>query len=256
MPANLLPRSLQRVLSTPTHQQLLGRGFQTSTRVLKAPTIYYAEKTSNFLETFIKDCKVPEKTLSHFRSTDWTRRILEDETYEIVPFYSRYLNDTTGENRFFSATINTETGMPHFVSLRKRDWKNIEPLDEKVDDPFAAPASNVSHEVLALASFGRDLDAHASIVHGGVQCVMFDEIIRFLILLHHNATCKPGSRDSHYTVKMDVSWHAPMKTPGTVLMKARLLRREGRKWFTEAEIVDNEGTLLTKATAMWITARK
>jgi acyl-CoA thioesterase FadM len=79
--------------------------------------------------------------------------------------------------------------------------------------------------------------------------------MRLLILLHQNNICKPGPRDIHYTASMTVSYSAPVIAPSNVLVRARLVRREGRKWFTKGEIVNTEGQILTTAESMWITAK-
>jgi acyl-CoA thioesterase FadM len=49
------------------------------------------------------------------------------------------------------------------------------------------------------------------------------------------------------TAKLEVSCHSPVPTPSITVIKAWVKRKEGRKWFLEAQILDQEGTL--KATA-------
>ncbi|GES59384.1 tRNA(His) guanylyltransferase [Aspergillus terreus] len=55
---------------------------------------------------------------------------------------------------------------------------------------------------------------------------------------------------------MSLCYHAPVFAPSDILLRSRLIRREGRKWFTEAEIVDGAGTVLTTAESMWVTAKQ
>lgn len=105
-------------------------------------------------------------------------------------------------------------------------------------------------------SLGKGLDSHPSIVHGGFQAVIFDEIMRNLILLHNNNICEPGPRDLHFTVNMNISYVAPVNTPGIFLIRSKLLRREGRKWITKAEIVNSDDKILTSAESIWVTAKK
>jgi acyl-coenzyme A thioesterase PaaI-like protein len=124
------------------------------------------------------------------------------------------------------------------------------------DEPEPTSLSSVApHELIFLMALGEDLQAHPSIVHGGFQAIIFDEIMRLLILLHQNNVCKPGPRDIHYTANMTVSYSAPVIAPSNVLVRSRLVRREGRKWFTKGEIVNSEGQILTSAESMWITAK-
>lgn len=104
-------------------------------------------------------------------------------------------------------------------------------------------------------SLDRGLDAHPSIVHGGFQAVLFDEIMRFVILIYQDRVVQPGPRDVHYTANMPISYCAPVTTPRNVLVRSSLINRDGRKWFTVAEIVDCANNVLTKAESMWVTAK-
>lgn len=226
------------------------RYFTTST------TLNSVGKQSNFLESFIQGHKPPQSTVDYFSSEQWTRKTLENDAYEIIPFFSRYLNERTGENCFFARTVNTDTTIPHLLALRLKDLKTPDPVPYPKDRPAAVPPLELTTPpaVICLMSLGRDLDAHPSIVHGGFQGVIFDEIMRLLILLHQNNICKPGPRDIHFTVNMTLSYSAPVSTPGIVLVQSWLSRWEGRKWFARANIVNSAGKVLTSAESIWVTA--
>ncbi|KAL5362163.1 tRNAHis guanylyltransferase-domain-containing protein [Aspergillus floccosus] len=233
---------------------LLPRPRITSTRRYIAARIFHYssskalryEEQSNFLGSFFERNSPPERAVDYFSSVEWTRKVIENEDYEVVPFFPRYFNEYTGENRFFGQTVNTDSTIPHVLSLRLKDIKT----------PHSSPSShdlNARHELrtqpdaICLMSLGRSLEEHPTIAHGGFQAVLFDEIMRFVVLLHHHQTCQPGPRNKHYTTNMSLSYHAPVFAPSDILLRSRLIRREGRKWFTEAEIVDGAGTVLTTA---------
>lgn len=182
---------------------------------------------------------------------------MSDAEYEIVPFFSRYFNDKSGENRFFGHTVNTKTAIRHVLSLRRRNLTTgAVAYNAGQTGIEQSPSIEKPPGVIALMSLGRDLDAHPLIVHGGFQGVIFDEIMRFLILLHQDNIATPGPRDAHYTANMSMSYRAPVATPSDVLVRCWLKERQGRKWFTEADIVDSEGRILTQAQSMWITAKR
>ncbi|PMD18465.1 hypothetical protein NA56DRAFT_691169 [Hyaloscypha hepaticicola] len=212
---------------------------------------------SDFLRHFIREQKPPQSTLDYFASLPWASKILDGNAYEPVPVWSRHINEQTGENRFFAKTVNTDTTVPHILALNLKDFKTPEPTSALLKyEPAPTSLSNLApHELLFLMALGEDLQAHPSIVHGGFQAIIFDEIMRLLILLHQHNICKPGPRDIHYTANMTVSYSAPVIAPSNVLVRARLIRREGRKWFTKGEIVNTEGQILTTAESMWITAK-
>lgn len=216
------------------------------------------DERSDFFGKFITEHQPPQKTINYFSNLEWTRKVLENKNYEIVPFFSRHHNAQTGENRLFGQIVNTSTAIPHLLSLRPKNLITPSILlqnEKQQRDDAHQKISNTPPDAICLISLDHDLDAHPSIVHGGFQAVLFDEIMRFVILLHQDQVCQPGPRDIHYTVKMSISYCAHVTTPGDVLVRCWLTGREGRKWFTGAEIVDSGGNVLTMAESMWVTAR-
>lgn len=184
--------------------------------------------------------------------------MLENKAYVPIPFWSRHLNDSTGENRFFASIVNTDVTIPHLLSMRAKTIKTPD-VNEQVDQHQANSASSKLNmslpDVLCLVSLGPALEAHPSIVHGGFQCVIFDEVMRFLILVHQNNLSVSGSRVDHFTVEMTTSYLAPVITPSDVLVRSHLVKRQGRKWFARADIVDAAGMVLTTAESTWVTAK-
>ena len=213
---------------------------------------------AGFLEQFMRSRKPPQESIDYFSSVGWTRRIVEDKAYEIVPFWSRYMDSQTGENRFFASTVNTRVTIPHLLSMRLKHMPDAEagPNPRIADTGPDITQSTTKPEVKCLMSLGRALEAHPSIVHGGFQCVLIDEVTRFLILVHQNNVRDSGTRLSHYTVSMATSYFAPVITPGNVLVRSQLLEKQGRKWTVATDITDASGKVLTSAKSVWVTARR
>lgn len=217
-----------------------------------------SREASNFLTSFIAENQPPQSTVDHFRSLVWPREILENGNYEPIPFFSRHLNHDTGENRFFGQVVNTNTAIPHFLSLRRSELKTPDPVAKTVvhfptTDIIQRPGPEP--DLLCLISLGRDLEAHPSIVHGGFQGVLFDEVMRFAILLHNDQICQPGPRKAHYTAQMAISYRQSMTVPGDILARSWVTGRSGRKWFATAEIVDSRNNVLTAGSSVWVTAK-
>jgi len=217
------------------------------------------DERSDFLNDFIRAQKPSTDTLRYFSSLDWTREILENDAYQMVPFYSRYCINETGENRFFARIVNTETTVPHILAFQLKDFKTPDSTISRVDNQTCPTTVDLTEpatpEVICLMALGDDLQAHPSIVHGGFQGVIFDEVMRLLILLHQHNICVPGPRDMHFTATMTISYSAAVVAPSNVIVRSRLVRREGRKWFARAEIVNSASKILTSAESMWITAK-
>lgn len=233
--------------------------YHTSASKSQSGRIADTEEQSNFLGQFIKTTKLDEGAMKHFSTREWTRKIIESAEYEAIPFWSHHFIEHTGENRFFAQTVHTETTIPHLLAFRRKDLEApIESSSSMQKPQTLVSASDIapSPDVFCLMSLERGLEAHPSIAHGGFQCVLFDEIARFLILVHQNAAVKPGRRDIHYTLNMTTRFSAPVSIPGDVLVRATLLRREGRKWFTKADIINRDGRVLSEAESLWLTAKK
>lgn len=234
------------------HRASIGR-YRLSTT---APLEDVVER-SDFLEIFMKDQRPSPSAVDYFSSFLWTRKFVEDEAYKAIPFFSRYLNERTGENRFFAETVNSSTTISHLLALQLLDLDSPELISHSGRRPLNSPPDlTTPHELICLMSLGKGLDSHPSIVHGGFQAVIFDEIMRNLILLHKNTTRETGPRDLHFTVNMNISYAAPVTTPGIFLVRSKLVKREGRKWFTKAEIVNSDDKILTSAESTWVTAKK
>lgn len=241
------------VLSSRSHVRMNGRMWGNQIRRR------YFTSRSDFLGQFLESHRPSQAAVNYFSVIDWTRRVLNDRNYEAVPFFSRYLDEQTGENRFFSRTVNTPTTIPHILALRQKGLTTIDTAEPKPSlRPQCTPRPELQNrqpDVICLLALGLDLEAHPSIVHGGFQGAIFDEIMRFVIMLHQHSLAQPGPRNIHYTARMSISYRAPVITPSDVLVRSWLSRREDRKWFAEAQIVDCNNKVLTSAESMWITAK-
>lgn len=217
------------------------------------------QEQSDFLEKFIQTVKLDTRSTEHFSRSEWSRAIVEDEAYEAVPFFSRHVNERTGENRFFGQTVNLSTTIPYVLAFRRKNIHTPDSLSSSEKEPTTTGLLNStasSPEIRCLMRLEKGLDSHPSIVNGGFQCVLFDETAWFVILVHQNTIHKPGPRDIHYTLSMNTKYFAPVSTPTDVLIRANLIKRDGRKWFTYAEIVDDTGKVLTSSESLWLTAKK
>lgn len=216
---------------------------------------------SSFMETFIERQRPPQEAIDYFLSIPWLQNHIQDASYKIIPTFSRHLK-TSGEDYYFSRTINTKQTIPHFVSLQRRDF-----VTPALSTAGASSRDIPSHtnktivpvqpDCLILISLGKQgLDGHPSTIHGGVTCAILDETMGLLVMLHDNNIRGPGPRDSLYTANLNVSYRAPIPTPGEILVKTWLVSRQGRKWHSKGQILDKSGTILAEADGLWVTARR
>ncbi len=88
-----------------------------------------------------------------------------------------------------------------------------------------------------------------SIVHGGIQTTILDEVSGVAAEL-----CLPeGSSTSPcVTAELTVRFRRPVSQLGPVTAVARVIRRDGRSLFVEAAIVSDDGTEFTTASSRWV----
>lgn len=218
--------------------------------------------TADFMTTFLDRNYPPTESIEYFKSVTWLGSHISSPHYKIIPTYSRHLK-SSGEDYFFSRTINTEATIPHMISLQLQNFVTPEPTTgtsstqqnfERHKQKTVVPENP---DMLMLLTLGKQgLDGHPSTIHGGVTCALMDESMGLLVMLHDNNIRGPGPRDSLYTANLNVSYRAPVPTPGDLLIKTWLVSRQGRKWFSKGQLVDKDGNVLAEADGLWVTARR
>lgn len=211
----------------------------------------------DFMQKFIHDHKISREGLDHFASIPWTRPYLQDPLYKAIPTFSRVLKET-GEDFFFARTVATPQTITHFISLQLGQLK-LPPEAPKGSNPFPTDYREVTKvpqkpDTVFLLRLGRPgLDGHPSVVHGGMDCAILDETMGLCVMLHHQHIS--GPRDSLFTVNLNVTYRAPVPTPSDVLVRAWLVTRQGRKWYSTGQITDKDGKVLVEANGIWVLAK-
>jgi uncharacterized protein (TIGR00369 family) len=85
-----------------------------------------------------------------------------------------------------------------------------------------------------------------NVVHGGVQAALLDEAMG--VAIH------AGREDealSVATVELRLRYRRPVSAGVPLVVRARFLRSEGDDYYVEGEIVDSEGSTLTRAESRW-----
>ena len=212
----------------------------------------------DFMSKFITTHRVPEDARKHFASVPWTNRYLSNPLYKAIPTFSRVLKDS-GEDYFFSRTVSSPSTIPHLVTLQLTDFKTPPEsakgqLKQRQSHNEVTKVPDNPDCVMLLALGRPGLDGHPSVIHGGMACAILDEMMGLCVMLHHQHIS--GPRDSLFTASLNVTYRAPVPTPGDVLVKCWLVGREGRKWLAHGQIVDKDGVVMTEAEGLWMLAKR
>ncbi|KAK6586050.1 hypothetical protein PZA11_001107 [Diplocarpon coronariae] len=179
--------------------------------------------------------KLPNRDPFHFQSPEPRIRAQFAET----PWTDRYFNDPNLHACISESRIS---------KLGGRDGNTADTLCAvtlaKQDTILAwHPASD---EILALLKLGRGLNGHIDTAHGGLLCVILDEMIG------NAAEYQRSAGTSTMTAYLNVTYRKPVSTPGTVLVRAWVERVEGRKIFGRGVVEDGEGVVCASGEALFL----
>ncbi|QSZ30436.1 hypothetical protein DSL72_004959 [Monilinia vaccinii-corymbosi] len=173
---------------------------------------------------------IPKETTEHFSSVPWCRRYLEDQCLHPFPSESRIRKKST-RHTLTAITLQTPDTMP-FVQLL-----------------YSPPSpSRPFGEIKCLLSLGTLVNGHVDIAHGGFMGVLLDDLIGCAA---HTATVGDGDQ-ARLTAYLNITYRKPVRTPGVVLGRSWVERREGRKVFGKATIEDGKGMVLTSAEGLFV----
>ncbi|GES59587.1 hypothetical protein ATEIFO6365_0003086700 [Aspergillus terreus] len=198
----------------------------------------------NYLD-FLREVPVPADALSFFLARP-SARPYNPPTYHPIPWLSRHDKGDNTTDTFFSQALNSPNTIPRVLALLRADL--LEPDTPVPDDNDDSP-----HQVL-FVQLGTGLNGFTDTVHGGVLASLVDEALSTCV----EAVRQQGAGESKaklFTANLNVSYRAPVYSPAVILVKTWLRRREGRKWFLEAQVVTEEGKVCTEVKALWISER-
>jgi acyl-coenzyme A thioesterase PaaI-like protein len=103
-------------------------------------------------------------------------------------------------------------------------------------------------EVVCLVRFGKSLNGHPGIVHGGITSLVFDNTFGWLFI--------SLKYPSAVTANLNINYRNPIFAETSAILTARMIRRDGRKLYMEAKLCDTKGKLLAESTTLFITIKQ
>lgn len=174
-----------------------------------------------------------ERTKSQLSRIPWCAELLNNPQLTAYISPSRQVKPD-GSDRAFATTLKTESTIAAYVALYKKPQQTGTPIPE----------------FKAILTLGSDLNGFPNVCHGGIVATILDEVAGELINV--NLKHRGIKRTSYMTAYLNTSYKKQVKTPGTILVVARIAKIEGRKLFITATVEDGRGTVLTKAEGLFI----
>ena len=171
----------------------------------------------------------PEKTRAELASTPWAVKLFNDPTLE--PFHNTYYQPSTSLNSFIGDTLSTRDTISAWQSFQKKPGHG---------------GTNELPEVLAAIKIGSGVNGYFDTCHGGFISLLLDEVTS------NTADLAREESKATMTAYLNVQYKKPVRTPGVILLRAKVVKREGRKLWVEASIEDGEGGIMATAEALFL----
>jgi len=171
--------------------------------------------------------------IAHFQAIPWCAKILSDPELIVDQSFSRF--EKPGfEDTLLSHTLNSPETIPGFVTFYR---------------PPADPKALVL-ELNAFISLGNLIDGWGGICHGGIVMTMLDEVMGQLPAINK---LRGVMKDVQLmTAYLNTSFLRPIKTPAVVKVTTRLVKQEGRKYYIDGVIRDENGNEMAKGEALFV----
>lgn len=98
-----------------------------------------------------------------------------------------------------------------------------------------------------------DLCGAPGVIHGGIQAVLLDEAIGFAVHVHDAPDDELTylTRARVVTAEFDLRYRRPAPTDVELTVRGEVLRVVGRDYLCVAELLDDDGEVLTSSMARW-----
>ncbi|KAL2021846.1 hypothetical protein VTK56DRAFT_6620 [Thermocarpiscus australiensis] len=190
--------------------------------------------------------KAAAAQIAYFRAIPWCAALLSSSPPLIIDQATSRRLRPTEEDALLSQTLNTPAAIPAYIIFYR---------------PPADPASLV-REVGALVALGPMVNGWEGVCHGGVVVTLLDEAMGQVFAV--NAARGVMKDIPVMTGQLSTRFVRPVRTgragegARVVLVTARLVREEGRKYWVEGEVRGEEGgrEVLARAEGVFIMLRE
>ncbi|KAI0132518.1 HotDog domain-containing protein [Xylariales sp. AK1849] len=197
--------------------------------------------------------------IAHFKAIPWCAKLLEDRAVlDIIVPDRRPLE--SGESNFVRKTMNSPSTVNACVTFFRmlKHPKSSKPVDASISrsrELLAGGGPDDGEDLKnpfllfnALVELGVDCQSYAGTMHGGLYGVFMDEVM--------GTAANFQSPHGAYTVQFTTNMKRPIRTPQVVLIRGRVVKKEGRKLYVRGTIEDEDGNLMAEADGLWLNSDK
>ncbi|RVX71355.1 hypothetical protein B0A52_04929 [Exophiala mesophila] len=205
------------------------------------------------------DQRITPPDLAHFQSMPWTNAFLTDPTYRAIPRYTA--PEKNDGHTLMGETWNTDRTIVHMITFAKASPEKAKKQTDAPSPILASLAVPTPQDdptlITRFYTLGNGLNAHPSLLHGGVIATILDSTLGAATGIHISlpstlAPYGPGARLTTFTVDLRITYKKPVKTPCTICARSWVVRSEGRKVFVKGWIGGEDGTVHSLAEGIWV----
>lgn len=175
----------------------------------------------------------PLETLAHFRSIPWCAALFDSPTLQTIVTLTR-IPKSSSSDALIAETFATNRTIKAWQTF----WQPPSP-DCRLG------------QVISILTVGDGLSGHAHTLHGGFLSLLLDEIMNYIAA----AYLTPGM--SAFTAYIKVVFKKPIPTPGTILTRAWMEEKSGRrKLFLRGTVEDGQGDVCATGESLLIEVKK
>ncbi|KAI1776873.1 Thioesterase/thiol ester dehydrase-isomerase [Hypoxylon cercidicola] len=211
--------------------------------------------------------------LAHFKAIPWCASLLSDRAVVSVVVPDRRPLPT-GESNFIRKTMNSPTTVRASLSFlrvvepadipaggdeqqqkkKEKKKKKKKPLSES--EPLLRGGGPDDGEdprspfllCNALADLGEDCTSYVGTMHGGLYGVLMDEVM--------GTAANFQTENGAYTVGFTTRFRRAVSPPQIVLVRGRVVRKDGRKIHLRGTIEDKDGNIMAEGEGLWLAMNK
>jgi acyl-coenzyme A thioesterase PaaI-like protein len=167
----------------------------------------------------------PPEIKAHFADTPWAK-LFDDPNLEAFSNRFNESYDHPSFDTFMRKTLATKDTIKAWQSFRKLGTEYTQNL--------------------VVISIGSGVNGHTDTCHGGFLGVILDEV------LGNAAECERPRDKATMTAFLKVDYKKPVRTPGKILCRGNVEKKEGRKMWVRGVIEDGQGTVYAIAEGLFL----
>ncbi|KAJ4402896.1 hypothetical protein N0V85_005224 [Neurospora sp. IMI 360204] len=171
--------------------------------------------------------------IDHFRSIPWVAKHLSQPHLIINQADSRRPKPGHGDT-LLSHTLNSQDAISAYITI--------------IQQP--QPEQELVTEMLSFLTLGSQLNGWPGVCHGGIVMMILDDAQGQLFT--QNKKQKKMKDIPLMTAYLNQTFLKPVRTPCTVMVRAKITKVEGRKHWIQAAMLSEDGEELARCESMFV----